>query len=358
MVSRISAACLCACACGRLGFAPSSDAGPREDGAADARPVANVVFVTSTTQVTATLGVAGSDAVCAARAAAGGLPGTFVAWLSTSTQPAAQRLAGARGWQRPDGRPFADQVDDIVNGRVFYPPRLDEAGAVVPATPHVATGTAAGSAAMTCSDFVATTGTVTSGDPTLTKLFSSATTDGCGAALRLYCFQIDHQTPLAPPDATGLRRAFASSPWVPSGGLGGADARCQADATAAGVAGTFRALLATSTATAASRFDLGGPTWARVDGAVIAASPTAVMAGSLDTPLDLDASGAYSSNYPFHDMWTGAPSPTVAGTNTCGDWTGINSGEEGQDFALGALFFSDGGAASCNQTRRLYCLEQ
>src|SRR5439155_17879039 len=77
-----------ASACGRLGF----DASGRDGSAPMDRFVigdgvavtSNLVFVTSTTQPPGSLGgLAGADMLCNARAAAPGLPGTYVAWLST-----------------------------------------------------------------------------------------------------------------------------------------------------------------------------------------------------------------------------------------------------------------------------------
>src|SRR5690606_4557544 len=88
----------------------------------DAAVPTNLVFVTSTTHEPASLGgLAGGDAICAARAEAAGLPGTYVAWLSTATVDARDRLGSARGWRRVDGEPFADTVEDLASGKIFYP---------------------------------------------------------------------------------------------------------------------------------------------------------------------------------------------------------------------------------------------
>src|SRR5262249_6287034 len=59
----------------------SPDGGPPPDARTFA---ANVVFVTSVTMAPQALGgLDGADRLCNDRAAAGGLPGTYVAWLST-----------------------------------------------------------------------------------------------------------------------------------------------------------------------------------------------------------------------------------------------------------------------------------
>ena len=69
-------------------------------------------------------------------AQAAGLSGTFVALLSTSTVDAKSRLGTARGWVRTDGKPFADRQEDLFRSNcgsaLYYPPRLDEFGNILP----------------------------------------------------------------------------------------------------------------------------------------------------------------------------------------------------------------------------------
>src|SRR5262245_28339890 len=55
-------------------------------------PIAKAVFATSTLQDGNLGGLEGADAICATRATAALLPGTFKAWLSTTTTSAASRL--------------------------------------------------------------------------------------------------------------------------------------------------------------------------------------------------------------------------------------------------------------------------
>lgn len=132
---------LCALGCGRSHF--EVDADPLDSTSPDA-PLANYVFVTSTTHLVSTFGsdLAGADAICMQRASAAGLAGTYRAWLSSSTVNARERLSGARGWYRPDGKPVADRVEDLLAGRMFYPIRVDENGDDIGIVgPEVATGT-------------------------------------------------------------------------------------------------------------------------------------------------------------------------------------------------------------------------
>ena len=89
----------------------------------------NLVFVTSTTHTGNLGGLDGADGICNTRAMLAGLPGIYVAWLSTSTVDALSRIGGARGFVRTDGEPFADQPSDLVtSNEVWNAIHLDENG--------------------------------------------------------------------------------------------------------------------------------------------------------------------------------------------------------------------------------------
>lgn len=66
---------------------------------------ANYVFVTSATFAASAFAPDAVDRECNALAGAAGLPGHYVAWVSTSTQNARDRLGAARGWFAPMGYP-------------------------------------------------------------------------------------------------------------------------------------------------------------------------------------------------------------------------------------------------------------
>ncbi len=125
----------------------------------DFRSTLNYVFVTSTAPASLNFGVSPDVALSAAdsfcnQKANGRLPGQYVAWLSTSASgsvagvDAVKRLIiggdptkPARGWIRPDGRPFADSAATLTAGnQVFYPIAIDETGADASGR-TVATGT-------------------------------------------------------------------------------------------------------------------------------------------------------------------------------------------------------------------------
>ena len=291
-------------------------------------PVApNVMFVTSTTHTGNLGGLAGADAICQARAQAGGLAGTYRAWLSTSTVNANTRFGAASGWVRVDGKPFVATVADLGAGKLFTPPRIDELGNDVGEV-GAQTGTTVGGvfntnggdcAAWTsaASAATATTG-VTAGASAMFQVYG---TSGCATAHRLYCFGVDRAATVAPAPVAGTRKAFMRL-WTPGGGITSADNACQSDANAAGLSGTYRALLATSGASALSRFGLAGGAWHKVDH--VGTLPTAQAwstATYLDAPPNLTANG--QTNYGNYLHWTGAATLTTAGTtaSTCNNWT-------------------------------------
>lgn len=307
----------------------------------------NYVFVTSERFDPAMLGSAlDADALCNAAAAAGDprLHGrTYVAWLSDSTSAASERLGDASGWQRLDGLPFIASRETMLGSgaaHVLYPPRIDEHGVDVlpPAdTPnptsrplYYATGTQLSGLASpsTCSDWSSTTSTFAGG------LADSASVDwtaslgaACTIDVRLLCFGTDFATPItAPTPPTGATRAvFATT--VPAelqgDGLGALDDRCQQEAEAVGLTGTYLALLATPGASALSRFTQEGGPWVRMDGVVAVRNPASfLVSGVPDSALGTFMRDGEPTQSGYA---TGAPSLTAVGTNetTCTGYTSV-----------------------------------
>jgi hypothetical protein len=340
-----------------------------------ATPDFNRVFVTSTTQAGDFGGLAGADAICADRAAAAGLPGTYRAWISTSTENAVARLGSARGFVRIDGQPFANSVSDLLANRIFNPLRIAETGADVsagelPDTPAVTvfTGTlsdgtvATGS---TCSDFTVTTGSArrgeVSGGP---ASWTARQNSNCSTSRRLYCFQIDHSGADLVPSPTAGKIAFVSTKTFtpgPAVGIDGADALCAANATSAGLVGTYKALLATTTASAASRVTLA-PLYVRPDGIAIASGSTIAAGGPLDSGIWQRADGTYVPA--TGDLaYTGAPSPSAVAPTlaaSCDDWTSTasTSAHIGADTFADPLWWALAQNGVCTSTLAVYCLEQ
>jgi hypothetical protein len=290
----------------------------------------NTVFATSTTYVPGALGgLAVADAACTERAKAAGLTGTYVAWLSTSGPGgvnALDRIGTARGWDRPDGKPFADTTADIVNGSIWYPPRLDEfgndLGQVIAVTATAEDGTL-GPSDTACGNFTDTTRMVHYGWASAgSSMFTDEGTVLCSYPAHLYCFGVDHAAAVSPVQTTGRAAFVTASSFVPGGGLAAADATCMAEANAAGLTGTFLAVLATTTASAQSRFDTSRAPWVRADGLALAHTAAALFSEPyLDVAFDLGATG--TARFANYAVWSGAPSWSSVGSaeSTCSNYS-------------------------------------
>ncbi|MDB4944802.1 MAG: hypothetical protein JWP97_4336 [Labilithrix sp.] len=149
------------------------------------------------------------------------------------------------------------------------------------------------------------------------------------------------------------------------GGLSGADAKCDEEARAAGLGGSFRAWLSTSTVAAKTRIT-GGP-W------VFRNAETAFHASSAGVSPDdfprYDARGGDLLFDPQLEVWTGTGDFGLldAGNATCLDWTSSAASQLGSFGTLGSIgvrwthvapFANDPPGRACSQTLRLYCFEQ
>jgi hypothetical protein len=155
-----------------------------------------------------------------------------------------------------------------------------------------------------------------------TSAWYASTDQPCRFDSHLFCFEVGRRaaipSPVPPP---GARLAFRSrAVWDPSSGLASADALCASEAQTVSLPGTFLAFLATTTASAASRFDLTGPPWVRTDGVSLVARASDLATGKVMAPLSVGANR--SAPRDVYDAWTGADSPTQpATTDNCQNWT-------------------------------------
>jgi len=341
----------------------------------------NRVFVTSTSfSLPLTGGLAAADDACQALATAAGLPGTYVAWLSDPSHDAKDRLGTAEGWIRTDGRLFAPSTAGLVGlcntsqlaSGVRYPPSLDESGHAVAADALVVTGTTmfgeAGVAQIegeegTCDGWTATTGRALAGYAwSGCGMWTSGAGVACdGATAHLYCFGTDHRATTTRPAAQG-RLAFVTAATYRGLGVADADGRCANEATAAGRSGSFRALLATTSATGISRFSTSGAPWVRPDGVAIVLQAADLAHGALLAPIALTAGG--TSVGLWSGVRTGATTPDATGTflDTCRDWSTTDpflSFKAGEPLhANSEFFYRDAYNLPCNSPARYYCLEQ
>ena len=345
---------------------------------ATASPVFNVVFVTSAVydgSINGTNGLAGADSKCAALATSAGLPtGTYKAWLSTSTVNAVDRLGTARGFVRTDGSPFADRVSDIVSGKILHPLSLDETGSDINVglfqytwTGTTNAGTVHGTS--TCVDWTSISGTkfgengVASGGPNAWSDRSGALSCSDAFQGHLYCFDTTHISTLTVIPASGRVAFVSKASFDTTKGVPGADALCQSEAAVAGLTNPthFLALLSTSTASAASRFDLSALSmpYVRPDGIKIADAATIASGTDLDSGFWQHADGSYIGAFTF--AWNGSATPNATGTDNCTDWTTSSdmvTGIEGRTNQTDPSWWNYFDMSSCASQNSLYCLEQ
>jgi hypothetical protein len=180
----------------------------------------------------------------------------------------------------------------------------------------------------------------------------------CTNAAHAYCFGVGNAMPVAPTIDPTDRVAFITKGLLSSssaGGVSGADALCNQEATAAMLSGTYAALLSTTGASAASRFKPGAP-WRRVDGVRITSDFT-----TWEAPLDVAADGMRVRAQ--YLVYSGAASPSgvaSSATDTCGDWTSNASGparigDAARSNLLRVFGYTTG---ICSIPRPVYCFQQ
>jgi hypothetical protein len=143
------------------------------------------------------------------------------------------------------------------------------------------------------------------------------------------------------------------------GGLAGADAKCQALATNAGLAGTYRAYLGATGVNAPSRF-AGASGWTRVDGQPIVNQIGEFGTVVLANPPSLDQSGNDLTNSAQLRVWTATNSDTTYTGQNCnsvaGDWSTTSSRTmSGVLTATNSNVLTGGNVLACATLLHLYC---
>ena len=163
----------------------------------------NIMFTTGRTFDGNLGGLAGADAKCQAAATAGGLTGTYRAWLGATGVDPSSRFTGATGWMRSDTRPMFNRIEEFGTTTLPYMPSLDEAGNELAGTAQVRVWTAAASNAaylgQNCNtgglDWNTTSARTQAGrlDATNVNVIVGADIQPCASLFHLYCFGIDRR---------------------------------------------------------------------------------------------------------------------------------------------------------------------
>jgi hypothetical protein len=148
--------------------------------------------------ITYSTGVQAADALCQARARAASLTGDFVAWISSSTSNAIDRLGNQNnlGYVLTDGTVIADNTADLIDSELEAHIDRDEFNNLV-GSKGVWTGTKNTGVVYqqyTCNDWKhpdsSHTGLIgDAGSMSSTSHWTLGLTSGCDKQFRLYCFE-------------------------------------------------------------------------------------------------------------------------------------------------------------------------
>jgi hypothetical protein len=267
-------------------------------------------------------------------------------------------LGNASGWVRMDGKPFASTKAAFVANHTLYPNTVTEYGGAVPTTTLVNSGL--GGVQWDCMGWTSSTlvGNQTAGQAGggWTGGAISGGYSACGIPLPLYCFEVDYNVNVTYTRVSG-RTAFVASSVPMGGGLAAFDSLCSTKAAAAGLSGTYKAMVATTSASAASRFTTTG-TFVRTDGVPFAVAADLFQATpTLLASLEIDETQSVASVVAA----AGASSPiaTATATTNCNDYTTVSSMrfDDAMPSYVDGYFFGSG-AFQCDQSVSAYCLQQ
>lgn len=141
-------------------------------------------------------GLDGADAVCNAHAFAGGLAGTYRAWLADGTgSPSTRFIQSSQPYELVDGTLVANNWADLTDGTLQNPINRDENGTTVSTPTTVWTNvTTAGATdtAADCVDWTSDSGGDSGGigsSTSATSIWTDLGGQGCNLTLLLYCFE-------------------------------------------------------------------------------------------------------------------------------------------------------------------------
>lgn len=150
------------------------------------------------------------------------------------------------------------------------------------------------------------------------------------------------------------------------GGLDGADSLCQNFADNAGLSGTYKAWLSTSTESAIGRLsNISTGIYVTTGGQLIANGWDDLTDGTLSFPIVYDENGTFYEN---RGVWTGTTrsgsASTLFGEDYCADWTSssyVNTATHGwattSPYYPPETWTESSSASTCNTPKGFYCFE-
>ena len=143
------------------------------------------------------------------------------------------------------------------------------------------------------------------------------------------------------------------------GGLSGADAKCQAAASAAGLPGIYKAWMSDINTDARDRLNHSTQPYVRTDGAVVAANWDDFVDGTIMAPINFNELGTDLDFSPAPFMWTFTQSDgTVANGGSCEDLNNPGDGLVGDPRSIDSTW-TDSRLNACSVViNGLYCIGQ
>lgn len=165
-------------------------------------------------------------------------------------------------------------------------------------------------------------------------------------------------------DVLGEQRVFVTSTTYNGnlGGSAGADSKCAARASAAGLTGSYKAWISTTAEAASAHTTQYGTSYVLTTGLDISTSYADLTDGTILRRIDRNEFGAAVA---ASNVWTGTTGAGAGTNNYCtnagADWTssaGTKYGTVGRTDRTTAGWTSYVTQRACNVSARLYCVEQ
>jgi hypothetical protein len=146
------------------------------------------------------------------------------------------------------------------------------------------------------------------------------------------------------------------------GGLTGADEKCAAEATAAGLDGEFKAWLSDFWNGPQTRFSTTGGPYVLPDGTLVANDWDDLTDGTIANPINKDGTGEephQQSQEAFtNTLSSGSPNASSIISNVCGEWTTVFGGAPSGRIGATDSSWTDIGNVGCDYAGVLYCFQQ